>query len=149
MADPIERPPITVNPVLVAAHFNQVVLTVWETGGVLACEAALSIGIKNAVRFQCSNHSAAFFHGLIPQTLAGIPAVHQGDNGDVGFRQMIKELNRHVDFRAVFRATAAQFITKSGISCADMSAEYLIPKDLLPLQMRVMPSGSLRGMFRL
>ena len=60
MADPIERPLITVNPVLVAAHFNQVVLTVWETGGVLACEAALSIGIKNAVRFQCSNHSAAF-----------------------------------------------------------------------------------------
>lgn len=84
MADSIAGTLVAVDPVLVAAHFHQVVLAVWETEGILACGAAFSIGIKNAVGFQRSDHGDPFFHDLIPQPLTGIPAVHQGDDGSPG-----------------------------------------------------------------
>lgn len=76
MTDSIEGTLVAVDPVLVTAHFHQVVLAVWETESILACGAAFSIGIKNAVRFQRSDHGDPFFRGLIPQPLTGIPTVH-------------------------------------------------------------------------
>ena len=44
MADPIEGTLAAVDPVLVTAHFHQVVLAVWETEGILACGAAFILG---------------------------------------------------------------------------------------------------------
>jgi len=72
MADSVKRPLIAVHPVLVTAHFHQVVLTVWETGGVLVCGAAFSVKTENAVGFQRTNHGNAFFLDLIPHLLTGI-----------------------------------------------------------------------------
>ena len=45
----VERPFITMNPVLVTAHGNKVVLAVWEHGSVILGTTAMTVRIKNAV----------------------------------------------------------------------------------------------------
>ena len=64
-------------------------------------------------------------------------------------RKRAKNLQGHVDFRAVFRAAAFQGITQRSISGPNDGSMDLMPIDDLPLQMGVMPSGPLCWTFRL
>ena len=78
--DSVERPFIAMNPILVTAHCNEVVLAVWEHGSVILGAAAVTVRIKDAIGFHSANEGDVFLKRLVPQGFAGIPAVHLEDN---------------------------------------------------------------------
>jgi len=141
----VKRPFITMEPILVAAHCNKVVLVVWEHGSVILGAAAVTVRIKDAIGFHCANEGDLFLKRLVPQSFAGIPAVHLEDNTGICFGQRVQKLNRHVDPGAAFRAAAAQTIAQRKVARTDIGAKHLITEHLLPLQMRIVPARSLHG----
>lgn len=65
----VERPFITMNPILVTAHCNEVVLAVWEHGSVILGAAAVTVRIKDAIGFHSANEGDVFLKRLVPQAL--------------------------------------------------------------------------------
>ena len=129
----VERPFITMNPILVTAHCNEVVLAVWEHGSVILGAAAVTVRIKDAIGFHSANEGDVFLKRLVPQGFAGIPAVHLEDNTGICLGQRIQKLDRHVDLGAVFWTAAAQTIAQGKITRADIGAKHLI----LLLQLKI------------
>ena len=117
--DSVERPFITMNPILVTAHCNEVVLAVWEHGSVILGAATVTVRIKDAIGFHSTNEGDVFLKCFVPQGFAGIPAVHLEDNTGICLGQRVQKLNRHVDLGAAFRTAAAQTIAQGKITCAD------------------------------
>ena len=103
---------------------------------------------KEAAHLNRQREMAALLLAGIKNTGVGVPAVHQ-DIGPRLIRKRAKNLQGHVDFRAVFRAAAFQGITQRSISGPNDGSMDLMPIDNLPLQMGVMPSGPLCWTFRL
>ena len=140
-----ERPFITMNPILVTAHCNKVVLVAWAYGSVIQSTAAVAVRIENAVGFHRANESDIFFKRIIPNGFTGIPAIYLKNDVGVCLRQRIKELDRHIDFGAALRTAAAQAIAQGKITCADIGTKHLIPEHLFTLQMRIVPACTLHG----
>ena len=130
VVDPVERPIITMNPILVTAHCNKVVLAVWEHGSEILGAAAVTARIKDAIGFHSANEGDLFLKRLGPQGFAGIPAVHLEDNAGICLRQRVQKLNRHVDLGSAFQTTAAQTIAQGNITRADIGAKHLITEYL-------------------
>ena len=119
----------------------------WSSGEI-GGRGTLSFREQNTVGFHRANQMAALLLAGIKNTGVGVPAVHQ-DIGPRLIRKRAKNLQGHVDFRAVFRAAAFQGITQRSISGPNDGSMDLMPIDDLPLQMGVMPSGPLCWTFRL
>ena len=124
--DSVERPFITMDPILVTAHCNEVVLAVWEHGSVVLGAVAVTVRIKDAIGFHSANEGDIFLKCPVPQGFAGIPAVQLEDDAGICLRQRIQKLDRHVDLGAVFWTAAAQTIAQGKISRADIGTKYLI-----------------------
>ena len=120
--DSVERPFITMDPILVTAHCNEVVLAVWEHGSVILGAATVTVRIKDAIGFHSTNEGDVFLKCLVPQGFAGIPAVHLEDNTGICLGQRIQKLDRHVDLGAVFWTAAAQTIAQGKITRADIGS---------------------------
>ena len=115
--DSVERPFITMNPILVTAHCNEVVLAVWEHGSVILGVATVTVRIKDASGFHSTNEGDVFLKCLVPQGFAGIPAVHLEDNTGICLRQRVQKLNRHVDLGAFPNSSGADNSTGKNHLC--------------------------------
>ena len=145
LIDSVERSFLAMNPILVTAHCNKVVLAVWEHGGVILGALAVAVRVKNTVDFHSANKGDVFLKCLVPQGFAGIPAIHLEDDVGICLRQRIQKLDRHVDLGTVFWTAAAQAIAQGKISRADIGTKYLITVYLFPLQMGIVPTRSFHG----
>ena len=71
------------DPILVTAHCNKVVLAVWEHGGVVLSAVAATVRVKDAIGFHSANEDNIFLKRLVPQGFAGIPAIHLEDDAGI------------------------------------------------------------------
>ena len=69
LIDSVERPFIAMNPILVTAHCNKVVLAVWEHGGVILGALAVAVRVKNTVDFHSANKVMFFSSALSHRAL--------------------------------------------------------------------------------
>ena len=91
---------------------------------------------------------AALLPAGIKNGVAGIPAVHE----DVGIRLLRKgadDFQGHVDFCTALRAAPPQGVAQGGLPRPRHCRVDLVAVDHFPLQMGIVPSGTLRWPFRL
>lgn len=66
LIDPVEFALITMDPILVTALRNEVVLVFWELGSIIPGIASLIVRVENAVGFYGPNERNFLLFGLIP-----------------------------------------------------------------------------------
>ena len=66
LIDLVELALVTMDPILVAAHRNEVVLVVWELGSIIPGIAALIVRVEDTVGLYGPNERNFLLFGLIP-----------------------------------------------------------------------------------
>lgn len=130
-----------------AFHCYRVKLVGQEGFGVIHSGRFVPVWIQDAVGFHRADEETALFLTGMQNVWVGVPAVHKEVSPGLT-RYGFDDIHGHVDLCGAFFVVAFERITQGSVSGTDDCGMNLITIDHLPLQMGVVPVGSLCGPLR-
>lgn len=143
MIDFVQDSLIAIDHISAALHRYRVKTAGVQGSGQGGGGGALSVGIENAVCFHCADQVAALFPACIKDAWIRVPTVHKDTSAHI-IRERSDDVQGHIDFCAVLlRAATFQGIEQRRIPGSNDGGVDLVSADHFPLQMGVMPAGTL------